>query len=152
MKRAQHRRSARIATVAHDFGSPLNSSRSIADVLAARLLDTVKSGALLVAVAAATLLPLDAYSTNREVVGTITRLYSYTQFGGGDVVVEFSNVPTQCAQGFWLSASDGGAKNSYALLLSAYHTQAAVRIVAEDTQMWPGSSTSICRILAAALD
>jgi hypothetical protein len=106
-------------------------------------------------VGVATLAPLDAYSTQREVVGTIARLYAYTEVPPnvhGDVVVEFSNPPAQCAQGFWIRGSDDGSKNAYALLLSAYHTQAAVRIVGEDTEMWPGSQTAICRVLVVALD
>jgi len=133
MKRAQRLRPAGITTVFRNF-----------------------CGALLVGAAVTTVLPLNAYSTERELVSTITRLYaySYTQTGEGegDVVVEVSTAPTQCAQGFWISADDRGSKSAYALLLSAYHTQTAVRIIAEDTQNWPPSSSAICRIIAVALE
>jgi hypothetical protein len=114
----------------------------------------LQSGLLVAGAGVATLAPLNTYSAQQEMVGTITRLYAYTQVTNvlGDVVVEFSNPPAQCAQGFWIRGADAGSKNAYALLLSAYHTQAAVRIVGEDTQMWPGSQTAICRVLVVALD
>lgn len=114
----------------------------------------LQSGLLAAGVAAATLGPLDAYSTEREMVGTITRLYAYTRAHNesGDITIEFSNPPTQCAQGFWIKGTDPGSKNAYALLLSAYHTQAAVRIIGEDTETWQGSSTSMCRVITVALD
>lgn len=118
-----------------------------------RKVAALKAAALLAGVAATTLLPLNAYSTQREVVTTITRLYAYTSgIYDGDIVVELANPPAQCAQGFWISADDVGVKSAYALLISAYHTQAAVRIIGEDTLMWPGSSTAICRVIAVALD
>lgn len=43
-------------------------------------------------------------------------------------------------------ASDPGFNSTYALLLSAYHAQATMRIAGEDSQLWLGSGGQYCRI------
>jgi hypothetical protein len=103
---------------------------------------------LLAGIAITGLLPTYAYSVELEVPTTVTRLYSYS---GGDVVIQVANPPSQCVA-FWLRPTDAGFRNSYALLLSAYHTQVIVRFGAEDTQLWTGSFQPHCRITFAALD
>lgn len=109
--------------------------------------------ALLAAIAGTAALPINAHSTEYEVVKTVTRLYSYTTTPnfGGDVIFQVDSPPATCVA-FWIDASNAGAKNSYALLLSAYHTQAQVRIVAVDTQLWLGSGQPHCKVLAVALE
>ncbi|MBL8271999.1 hypothetical protein [Steroidobacter sp.] len=55
----------------------------------------------------------------------IVKVYSYTQFGGGDIMVEVSTPAAGCTKGFWISATDPGFKVTHVLVLSAYHTQRA---------------------------
>jgi hypothetical protein len=109
--------------------------------------------ALLAGIAAMAALPINAHSTEHEVVKTITRLYSYTLTApyDGDIIFQVDSPPTGCVA-FWIDKNNAGAKNSYALLLSAYHTQALVRIVAEDTALWGGSGQPHCRVGAIALE
>src|SRR5688572_29024779 len=57
---------------------------------------------------AAVLMPMLGQAVERETQATIVKLYSYTQFGGGDIMVEVSTPATGCAKGFWISAADPG--------------------------------------------
>ncbi|MFC4313668.1 hypothetical protein ACFPN2_31635 [Steroidobacter flavus] len=109
--------------------------------------------ALLAGVAATAALPLNAHSTDYEVVKSVTRLYSYNIAPvDGHVTFLVDSPPGSCVA-FWIDPSSAGFKNSYALLLSAYHTQAPVRIIAVDTQQWPGStSQTYCKVTILALD
>ncbi|WP_129777983.1 hypothetical protein [Peristeroidobacter soli] len=113
--------------------------------------------ALLAGITATAALPLNAHSTEYEVVKSVTRLYSYllTNYEG-HIVFQVDSPPAGCVA-FWFDqgttpAANAAAKNSYALLLSAYHTQALVRIVAVDTQLWSGSSQPHCKVTTVALD
>lgn len=81
---------------------------------------------------------------------TISKIYTYTQYGGGDALVIVANPATNCADGFWLAPADAGSKSTLSSLIAAYHARSKVRIVASDTSLWPGSSTgTFCRILSA---
>jgi hypothetical protein len=94
----------------------------------------------------AALFPMLSTAAEREAIGTVTKLYSYTQFGGGDIMIEVSNPVAGCDRGYWLSPQDLGFKTTYALLLSMYHTQEQVRVGGDDTQLWTGSQHVYCRI------
>lgn len=100
--------------------------------------------------AAAALLPAVTVAAERETISTITRIYTYTQFGDGDVMVEVATPAPGCGKGFWLSPNDPGFKVTYALLLSMYHTQSTARVGGEDTQLWSGSGSVYCRMTFAA--
>ena len=79
---------------------------------------------------------------------TISTLYTYPQFGGGDVVVQVSQPLAGCESGFWLSASDPGFKSVYAQLLLARAARTVLSIWAYSDQIWTGSSGNTCRIQA----
>jgi hypothetical protein len=105
--------------------------------------------ALLAGIAATSALPLNAHAVEIEMASTITRVYSYSV--GAHVIVQVANPPSQCTA-FWFKPDDDGFKNSYSLVLSAYHTQVFVRFVAETTDLWSGSNQPHCRVTAVALD
>jgi hypothetical protein len=109
-------------------------------------------GATLACLLLVTTIPLTGLATERETISTITKLYSYTQLGGGDIIVAVADPPTGCPQGFWLSPDDDGFKTTYGVLLSAFHTEATVRISGEDTLLWSGSAGAFCRMTFAGLD
>lgn len=79
---------------------------------------------------------------------TITALYTYPQYGGGDVVITVSPSLPGCESGFWANPSDPGFKSVYAQLLVAWITQSVIRVWAYDDQIWSGASGSTCRIEA----
>ena len=93
-----------------------------------------------------TLFSVLSTAAEREAIGTVTKLYSYAQYGGGDIMVEVSNPVAGCDRGYWLSPQDPGFKTTYALLLSMYHTQEQVRVGGDDTQLWTGSQHIYCRV------
>jgi hypothetical protein len=80
-------------------------------------------------------------------VGTLTQLWSYTDFGNGDVIFQVASPLASCQDGFWLRMTDPGAKTTYAQLLSAWHTRQPLHLHAYDDQLWTGSSTGrYCRL------
>lgn len=81
--------------------------------------------------------------------GLITGIYTYTDYGTGDVVVTVQVAPAACQHGYWIRMTDVGAKQTYALILSAYHARTALRIGGYDDQLWAGSSGKYCRIYYA---
>ncbi len=82
---------------------------------------------------------------------TITKIYSYTQFGGGDIQIYVSSPATNCAAGFWLSPHDPGFNSTLNFLLSAFHAKSTLNMIGEDTKLWTGSGTPYCRLIAAGL-
>jgi len=89
---------------------------------------------MVVAAIAANFLALTARA---DVYGpyTMTKIWTYTDFGGGDVVflVTGSALPSACSAGFWLPASSAGFKNSYAALMSVYLATQSVPVSADPT-------------------
>lgn len=95
---------------------------------------------------------LAAFSSQAAVIAatnvTITTLYTYPQYGGGDVVIQVSLPLAGCESGFWLSGSDPGLRTVYAQLLAARMTKTPLAIWAFNDQIWTGSSGRTCRIQA----
>ena len=95
---------------------------------------------------------LTAFNAKAAIVAaysvTITSLYTYPQYGGGDVVIQVSQPAPGCPAGFWLAASDPGMKTVYAQLLAARLTRTPLAIWAFDDQIWTGAGSPTCRIQA----
>ena len=85
-------------------------------------------------------------ATTDNPVGLVTGIYTYTDFGTGDVVVIVQNPPPACQHGFWIRMTDAGAKTTYALVLSAYQAKTNLRMGGYDNELWPGSSGKYCRM------
>jgi hypothetical protein len=96
-------------------------------------------GALLVALSA------HAAITDNS-VGEITAIYSYSDYGTGDVVITVQNAPAACQHGYWIRMTDVGAKTVYAQVLAAFHAKTGLRVGGYDDQLWAGSSGKYCRI------
>jgi hypothetical protein len=79
-------------------------------------------------------------------VGQLTELWTYSDYGAGDVVVSVQSPLPTCQHGFWLRMTDVGAKTVFAQLLAAFHTKTSLRVYAYDDQIWAGSSGRYCRI------
>ena len=103
------------------------------------------------AAALAMFFPFFAFGAERSTVTTVNGLWTYTQFGGGDVVVVVANPAPGCASGFWFKTSDAGFNGTYAALLSAFHTGTRVQVGGSDTDLWAGSGDTYCRLSYAAL-
>jgi hypothetical protein len=80
--------------------------------------------------------------TNRKV----TEFFTYSDFGGGDVMFKVDLPIAGCEGGFWLRPSDAGFKANLATLLLAYTTKVNLRVWAYNDQLWTGSGAPTCRL------
>lgn len=113
-------------------------------------------GALRSAACAIALAVFGVPSADGAVVGdytarAITEVFSYPEYGQGDVMFRVTPVVPGCEGGFWLRPSDPGFKTSVATMLLGYSTKVAVRVWGYDDQLWSGSSATTCRLYAIGL-
>ena len=85
-------------------------------------------------------------ATTDNPVGLITGMYSYTDYGTGDVVITVQTPPPACQHGFWIRMTDPGAKTVFAQVLAAYHASTPLRMGGYDNSLWPGSTGTYCRV------
>jgi len=94
-----------------------------------------------------------AYAVN--IAGTsasnVVNLDTYTQYGGGDVVfgLATNSLQASCPGGFWIRATDAGAKSTIAQVLAAYQTGSPVMVWADidaASPHWSGSSAPTCLV------
>lgn len=81
----------------------------------------------------------------------ITEMYTYTEYGGGDVVFRVDVPIAGCEGGFWLRSTDAGYKTNVAAVLMAYGNKSAVRVWAHNDQLWSGSGSPTCRLYSIGL-
>jgi hypothetical protein len=83
--------------------------------------------------------------------GRIKNIYTYVQYGGGDIIVQVSNPSPNCGGGFWLSVEDPGFDSTLSFLLSGYHAQSTFHFSGDNTQIWGGSGAKYCRLTSVGL-
>ena len=74
----------------------------------------------------------------------IKELTSYTEYGGGDVIVKLEINGSNCTHGYWFKKSDPGFDANLSMLIAAYHSNSNIEIHAHDNQIWGGSSGTYC--------
>lgn len=81
-------------------------------------------------------------------ISTVAWVDSYPSFGGGDVVFALKNnsLGSACPYGFWIRATDTGAKNAVAQLVAALQTGSAVVVWADTAAIWTGSNAASCLV------
>ena len=70
----------------------------------------------------------------------ITKIGGYTEYGGGDIILEVEEVALGCESGFWIGAEDPGLNSILSILLSAKYTQTKVVLHGDKDRYWAGSS------------
>jgi hypothetical protein len=85
-------------------------------------------------------------ATTDNPVGLVTGIFSYTDYGGGDIIIVVQNPPPACQHGFWIRLADPGSKTVFAHVLEAYQAKATLRMGGYDNELWPGSSGKYCRL------
>jgi len=78
----------------------------------------------------------------------VSVIYSYSEYGNGDVVVELANNGTPCTQGFWLKKADPGFEANLSLIISAYHAKNDLMLYGHSDQVWQGSTGTFCHLYA----
>ena len=83
---------------------------------------------------------------------SVTRYYAYGDYGSGDVIFQFApaSVLVGC-DGAWIAASQPGAKNLVATVISAKLAASAVTLYVNNAAIWPGSSARYCKVDAMGL-
>lgn len=81
----------------------------------------------------------------------IKTIVSFSEYGGGDVVLKTVNTEPSCANGYWLKKSDPGFEVNMSILLSAYHAKSSVILRGHDNQIWGGSSGTYCHLYSIEL-
>ena len=102
-------------------------------------------------VSASMSLPAQAVLVGDYANRTVIEVYTYPEFGGGDVTFRVNLPIVGCEGGFWIRASDPGFKANVATVLLAYSTKAALRVWAYNDQLWTGSGAPTCRIQGLGL-
>jgi hypothetical protein len=79
---------------------------------------------------------------------TITKVDTYTQYGGGDVIFFMANnsLSAMCPYGFWIRATDAGAKTTVAQILAAYQAGTPVVVSADPSITWSGAGSASCLV------
>lgn len=81
----------------------------------------------------------------------VTEVYTYEDFGGGDVIFRVDIPIVGCEGGFWLRPTDPGFKTNVATVLLAYSTKSALRVWGFNDQLWTGSAAPTCRLYSLGL-
>ncbi len=99
-----------------------------------------------------TLLIFTFAPTHAAIVGsstdkvTVTKLYSYSEYGGGDVVFAITTVVPGCEAGYWLRPTDAGFDRNLAAVMSTHLAGRPIIVLAHDDQLWSGSPGKYCRV------
>ncbi len=77
---------------------------------------------------------------------TIATLYSYSDYGGGDVVFAITTVVPGCEAGYWLRPTDPGFDRNLAAVMSAHLAGRSIIVLAHNDRLWSGSPGKYCRV------
>ncbi len=93
---------------------------------------------------------VSAINTNNIGSGstTVSAVYSYSEFGGGDVYFTINDPIAECSKGYWFRKTDPGFEANLSMLLAAYHASSTVVIYGLPDEPWSGTSPTACRLYA----
>ncbi len=78
-------------------------------------------------------------------VSGIDQIYSYSVYGGGDVIVKLESNGSSCPGGYWLKKTDGGFTSNLSMVIAAYQAKTQVQIGGDTSDAWGGSGSNHCR-------
>jgi hypothetical protein len=79
---------------------------------------------------------------------TVTQVQVYSSYGGGDVIffLASNSLATSCPYGFWIRATDAGAKSVVSQVLAAYTAGTPVAVSADTSTTWSGAGSASCLV------
>lgn len=77
---------------------------------------------------------------------TVTDVFSYTNYGNGDVAFRVENSIDECSHGYWFNKSDAGYNANLTMIIAAYQAKNTVKIYGLPDQLWAGSSGKYCKL------
>jgi hypothetical protein len=81
-------------------------------------------------------------------ITNIAEIYSYSQYGGGDVVFSLKSPSANCGKGYWLKKSDLGFNANLSMLIAAYHAKTNVIVYGHINEIWDGSTGKYSHLYA----
>ena len=85
------------------------------------------------------------------VTGKITKTYSYSDYGTGDVIFQMNAIGVGCESGFWLRTTDPGFKSNLSVLIAAHLSGRTVYVQGYNDSIWNGSSGKFCRLYVISI-
>jgi hypothetical protein len=76
----------------------------------------------------------------------VLRIDSYSEYGGGDVVVKLTTHTANCSHGYWLKKNDPGFQANFSMVLAAYQAKNKIKLIAHTDQLWPGTGGKVCHV------
>lgn len=76
----------------------------------------------------------------------VTEIYTFADYGGGDILVKLAWHHANCSDGYWMSQSQPGFDPTLSQLLSALVAGTDVIVSAWDHEIWAGSSGTYCKV------
>ncbi len=70
----------------------------------------------------------------------------------GDTLVFLEKNPAKCDQGYWMRPTQAKFSANLALIEKAAHSNARVKIVANDAEMWPQMDVKRCRLQSIEME
>ena len=70
----------------------------------------------------------------------------------GDTLVFLEKNPAKCDQGYWFRPTQAKFSANLALIEKAAHSNARVKIVANDAEMWPQMDVKRCRLQSVEVE
>jgi hypothetical protein len=89
---------------------------------------------------------LSAFATEPSPTAKVSKLMSYAEYGGGDLVFVLETNGSICKSGYYLKKTDPGFEAGLSMLLSAYHAKTPIRVDGHTDQRWAGSSGYFCHV------
>jgi hypothetical protein len=89
-----------------------------------------------------------AQATVPSPISNISAVYSYNQYGNGDVVFKINNPVPDCIDGYWLTKTDAGFQANMATILLAFQANTSILVHGAPTQLWSGSTGKYCKLYA----
>jgi hypothetical protein len=83
---------------------------------------------------------------------TLSAVYSYNQWGNGDVAFKVANPIPECIDGYWLTKADAGFQTNMATILLAFQGNTSVVIYGIPSQLWSGSTGKYCKLYSIFLN
>jgi len=76
----------------------------------------------------------------------VKKIASYSEYGGGDVMISLEKNGNICTSGYFLKKTDPGFNANLSMVLAAYHSKSVIRIDGHTDQKWTGSSGYYCHV------
>lgn len=99
----------------------------------------------LLGVGAVLMTSLSSMAMERSGYSAISAMYAYANYGAGDLYVTLDTNGATC-QGYWVNKNSVGYELVVSILSGAYYAGKPVRIQADETSKWSGSSQTVCEI------